>query len=93
MTAGLQVFDAYGNLTLDITDRLGRMTGVVTIQPNTNGSVSIDTRQGTLWWVVAPSGSFYRPFFTDNGQGTLSWTPNPSFPTGQVPVTLLYGVR
>lgn len=93
MAAGLKAWDTAGNLILNITDRLGRMVGVVTIQPNTSGQVSIDTKQGTLWWAIAPSGSFYRPFMNDNGQGVLSWSPNTSFPTGQVAVVLLYGVR
>lgn len=41
MTEGLQVFDGASNLVLDITDRVGRVLGVVRINAGTSGSVAL----------------------------------------------------
>lgn len=42
MSAGLQVFDGQGNLTVSITDRLSRFGAIVTITPGVSGSYTIN---------------------------------------------------
>lgn len=41
MPAGLQIFDASGNLIVDLTDRLTQFAGSATITAGSSGSVSI----------------------------------------------------
>jgi hypothetical protein len=79
MPAGLQIFDASGNLVLDASHRLLRFIGVA-ILDGTNQSV-YDADMAAGGWVTFQtetvigflSGGFVRPRFTFNN-GTLSWT-------------------
>lgn len=92
MPQGLQVFDAGGNLTLDVTDRISRVLGVVTIAANASGSVSSAGFSGlSPFWFCVPLASFdsYLPEFSfDAGTNTLSWT----WPfTGVADCRLVYG--
>ncbi|POR54568.1 hypothetical protein B0G62_102176 [Paraburkholderia eburnea] len=82
MTAGLQIFDASGNIVLDATYRVMRLAGFTQIYGGTNGSV-VDSRlaQGG-WFAFQPSwtrgdgylsGGCIVPRFTLSGN-TLLWT-------------------
>lgn len=42
MATGLRVWDASGNLVVDVTDRLTRILGVVSMPANSSGSVVDD---------------------------------------------------
>lgn len=95
MAAGLQVFDAAGNLTLDLTDRASRIVGVLPIAGNASGSVFVDPAQGTPWAVPVPStypvGSCHK--ITINATtGQIDYAPNSSLPSMQTPANLYYGV-
>ena len=54
MPQGLQVYDASGNLTLDVTDRITRYLGSFSIpaQFDQSGSVTV-TVTGTPWFLMA----------------------------------------
>lgn len=94
MPAGLQVWDAAGNLVVDITTRLSRFLGSVN-SGTSAGSISVpDLVQGTPFYFViisggaVPVGSF-GPEVTFSGT-TMSWT----FAPGRTPLaaTIFYGV-
>lgn len=52
MTAGLQVFDAAGRITLDVTDRICKVLGSVTIAAGSSGSVALPDLQGNQPFVM-----------------------------------------
>lgn len=96
MTQGLQVFDANGKLTVDITDSLARIIGTISIAVGTSGSVAVPAQAGgTRIFVVklasTPVGpvsngpSNRRTEVTISGN-TISWT------AGRDAVVLRYGV-
>lgn len=96
MTQGLQVFDANGNLIVDITDSLAKIVGTINIAAGTSGSVSVPAQVGgTRVYVVklasTPIGpvsngpSNKRTEVTISGN-TISWT------AGRDAVVLRYGV-
>lgn len=91
MPAGLQVFDASGNLVTNITDRIGRVLG--TIETGTsNGSVTgvsgFSTGTPFKMCVTLSGLGYYMPTVTISGT-TLSWT----FPSGgQSECIIVYGV-
>lgn len=93
--SGLQVWDAAGNLIVDVTDRLQRKLGEVVIAAGATGSVTV--AGGTPWYYVAKNGSSagtaaeYAPTLSVSGN-TISWGPNAVQGLGAVPVTLVYGV-
>jgi hypothetical protein len=91
MPAGLQVWDASGNLILDYTDRISRILGIVTISGNVAGSVTSSGFSGLdPFWHCVPLVSYptYSPQFSFNaGTNTLSWTWPRSGPDHQ----LIYG--
>jgi hypothetical protein len=75
MPQGLQVWDASGNLILDLTDRLGRILGISTLTPPTDGSViNADFATGTPFWACVPVSSGRAPVPNVSFSGTtLSW--------------------
>lgn len=96
MTQGLQVFDANGKLTVDITDSLARIIGTISIAAGTSGSVTVPAQLGgTRIFVIklasAPVGpvsggsSNKRTEVTISGN-TINWT------AGRDAVVLRYGV-
>jgi hypothetical protein len=89
MAAGLQVFNASGNLIVDITSRLTRVAGSAAV--NANGSVVVPAG-GAVWYAFQPttiwgfiSMNVMRPLFTVSGT-TLSWTYSAA--TGTQPHTI-----
>ncbi len=76
MPQGLQVFDASGNITLDLTDRVGRILGAQVIT-SANGSVTNVGFAGlTPFWLATPLvnfGTFSPTFSFNTSTNTLSW--------------------
>lgn len=91
MPAGVQTFDAAGNIIVDITTRITRVSGIVSIPAGSTGSVAVpNASQGTIWYAfLHTSGDRYYPVVTVSG-GTISWTPS----TQGTPAnkSLIYGV-
>ncbi len=96
MGQGLQVWDASGNLVLDIGDRLTRFVDVIAVAVGASGTVQLPP--GTPWWysVVTSGttavGSAYTPAISVDANNLLSYGPNTVYGTGQVPCTLVVGV-
>lgn len=103
MPTGFQVFDASGNLQVDITDRLTRVIGQVSTG-SAAGAISVpawDGSYGTPWVFVQQRNQSADQFgkrtvsATISGT-TLSWTFEPS--TGPaaswavLPAVIIYGV-
>jgi hypothetical protein len=96
MPAGAQVWDASGNLILDLTDRVGRFVGSVSIAPGEVDSIIVpEFTQGPdpqpFFTCVQPGADhqFRGPVVAyDIGTGALSWDAT------DVPVStlLIYGV-
>lgn len=101
MSAGLQIFDASGNIVLDATYRVMRIIGSSNINGNSGGVSDSRLAQGG-WVAFQPSvtcgdgflsGGIICPSFSISGS-TLTWTypatNNPSYDTVQVGV-VFYG--
>lgn len=80
MAAGLQLWDASGNLVLDTSHRVARIIGVIQLN-GSNGSLPIDSRlltggfvsfQGDSYMGYS-SGGLIKPQFSLSG-GILSWS-------------------
>jgi hypothetical protein len=101
MPAGLQCFDASGNLVVDITSRLPRFVGSAAVGPGNTPSVSnANLAAGTVWYAFQPSQIWgfinmdvSRPIFSVSGT-TISWVYSAGAGTHnmQIPGTLFYGV-
>jgi hypothetical protein len=90
MPAGLQVFDAAGNLEIDVTTRLTRILGSATV--NSTGSVDVpEFAEGSPWYVVTvdPTTPYAEPGITFSGTA-LSWDYGGA--TFRATVTIIYGV-
>lgn len=79
MSAGLQIWNASGVLTLDTSDRIGRIKGVSHVT-GTAGSAAVDMSDGVPWWSFQPDFLFKHisnvtppPIVTINSSG-ISWT-------------------
>lgn len=96
MPQGIQCWDANGNLVLDLTDRLSRVLGRVTIPINTSGYIT-DARfaQGEIWWQVLTANTLigtYAPNMTaDKANNRIAYTPQPTF-SAPSSVDVIYGV-
>lgn len=92
MTAGLQCFDASGQLTLDVTTRLGRIIGQVQTTGSAGSLTAPGFSQGEPFFCLLPiaypgagaSGGTVWPKVSISGQ-TLSWSSGSQ-------AYLLYGV-
>ena len=76
MPQGVQVFRANGTTQVEISDRLTRVTGIVSVAGA--GSVTVDTAKGTPWGVFLPTNqspyarvSVSGDTISYNGTGTL----------------------
>ncbi|MEM5325162.1 hypothetical protein VSR34_00940 [Paraburkholderia sp. JHI2823] len=58
MTAGLQIWNANGQLVLDATSRLGRIKGIKRIE-GSNGSYPVDLSDGTPFWSFQPDQLYF----------------------------------
>lgn len=93
---GMQVFDANGNRIVDITDRLQKILGVVSISTQSGSIKNELLKNGDPWYFFldADNSGFGMsdnpvsvPSVTINGD-TLSW----DFKQGVVNCKLMYGV-
>ncbi len=93
MGLGMQVFDAAGNIMIDVTTRLSRVIGTVAIPAASTSSLAVpNTSQGTIWYAIyGNNGNRYSPVITVAG-GVISWSPRGGFPGGAVDVTMVYGL-
>jgi hypothetical protein len=80
MAAGLQCFDASGNLVVDITSRLPRFVGSVQLLGGNSSVSNSSLAAGTVWYAFQPSQIWgfinmdvSRPIFSVSGT-TISWT-------------------
>jgi hypothetical protein len=91
MPQGLQVWNAAGQLVLDLADKISRLSGTVTVAAGATGSLTIpNTSQGTVWYAaLVNGGSAYAPVVSVSGS-TLQWQPGPMTPAAGY--ILLYGV-
>jgi hypothetical protein len=91
MPAGLQTFDAAGNIIVDLTTRITRVGGTASIPAGSTGSVSVpNASQGTIWYAFChQTGERYYPGISVSGS-TISWTPS----TQGTPAdkTIIFGV-
>lgn len=85
MGAGLQVWDALGNLIFDTPDRVGRIVGTITTTAGGSGSQAFTVPSGcTPFWFASNNSRVYGcPSVTISG-GTLSWS-------GGDATTIFYG--
>lgn len=101
MPAGLQCWDASGNLVVDITSRLPRFVGSAPVDSHSSTSVS-DARLagGTVWFAFQPTQIWgfqnmdvSRPIFSVSGN-TISWTWSAGATTRNIKIegTLFYGI-
>jgi len=100
MTAGLQIWNASGQLTLDATQRVGRIKGSQQITGG-SGSISMDLSSGTPFWSFQPDFLFMHingnspvPVVSISSTG-ISWTYSPPPTTSYLyPITgwLFWGV-
>jgi len=93
MGLGIQVFDASGNLLIDVTTRMSRVINTQAIAAGSTGSLAVpNSTQGSIWWAILPNGgSRYVPLISLSGN-TLSWSPNGSYPGGPADALLIYGL-
>lgn len=80
MAAGLQCWDASGNLTVDLTDRLTQMLGTAVAAAGGSGSFTVpETGSGNaIWLVFVPTGAttdnqYTIPQVTISGN-TVTWS-------------------
>jgi hypothetical protein len=93
MPQGMQIWDASGNLILEISDRIARVLGVASITGGTDGSVTnAGFSTGTPFWACVPVASGRAPVPDVSLSGTtLSWDFTPGI--GYAPsYRLVYGV-
>ena len=102
MAQGLQVFDASGNLDVDITNRLPRFLGVESISASKQSGRIVNagiTPETDIWWFLLNASANFSADDGDQvtyeyptitkGNGYLYY----SFPSGRkISCTLLYGV-
>lgn len=93
MPAGLQVWDAAGNLVLDLPTSITRIMGKVTLGA---GSGSVNVGNGRPWFAILEENSFglQECAYQFNISGTtISWSLYPSEPLSPAPPppTIVYG--
>ncbi|HYG07643.1 MAG TPA: hypothetical protein VD865_14725 [Stenotrophomonas sp.] len=95
MAAGVKVWDAAGNLIVDITSRLSRVAGTRAIGATEVGNFIIPTGYGQIW--VHPLSADvhgYTPHLDVSQEtGQIIFGPDFTYPGGPRPVTLIYGYR
>lgn len=93
---GLQVFDESGICKVDITSRLQKILGIVTISSQDGSLQNEQLENGDLWYLFLDaedkhfdksSDETTKPEITKSGN-TLSW----HFPLGAINCRLMYGV-
>lgn len=107
MPAGIQTFDASGNLILDLTDRITRLIGSVVTGTVAGSIVVPEFSQGTPFFAVVDTGVLSGGWdYTGSGTApmvptisgtTLSWdrprnAPGAAYHSNPRSVTIFYGV-
>lgn len=93
---GLEIFDASGNLTLRVTDRLTRVAGTV-YTGNADGFIAVPVfatvAQSARWATIVDfeGGGQYAPIFTLANEG-LYWTFRGNRFNAKNPSWVTYGV-
>lgn len=96
MPAGTQVYDASGNLILEITDYISKYLGSVSIaasdgvNPQSGTVTNSYFSQGTLWWLTTlpPSNNLAVQVTVSLSGTTLTWNATEGCPA----TTLFYGI-
>lgn len=93
MGLGMQVFDAAGNLLIDVTTRLSRVIGTIGIPAGSSGSIAVpNAGQGAIWYAIyTTGGNRYTPNISV-ANGVISWSPRGGFPGGPVDTSMIYGL-
>lgn len=99
MSAGLQVWDASGNLVFDTADQIVRFLGELTISAN-GSTTNSDLTSGTPFAIIFPSieNTFGASGIQPNQLPTVGFSGTTisysfsSTPSGGKTVTVLYGV-
>lgn len=91
-TAGLKVWDASGNLIVDVTTRLTRIVNIVQLAARSTGTIDLSSAYGTPWFrraytAVSTGGFASYPPVSISGS-VISWDNSGSDATP----TLVYGV-
>jgi hypothetical protein len=92
MVQGVEVYDASGNLTLSVTDRLTKLLGAVNVSSSGSLTLPAALAGNSYWFAFIPSTSGFTgtpPVISVSGT-TLSWT----YPAGATNLsgTVHYGM-
>jgi hypothetical protein len=97
MPQGLQVWDASGQLVLDVTDSLTRIVSITNVPAGATGSIQLP--EGRPFWYTGstyvPGSQLagYAPAVSVNGSNLLTYSPGPLLPGAvAVDVVLITGV-
>jgi len=95
MPIGFRQRDPSGNVLVDITTRLPRIMGRVSISAGVNGSVSVPTSGSNpifYWFNASTSSPDFNasPNFTQDGT-SIFWNYTSAIPTYNRPGVLVYG--
>ena len=100
MPQGLQVFRADGSVSVDITNRLAKFIGIVTLDGSAKSGTIVDSnvQDGDLWYMFLAIGqgghsrktkvATWESPTISKGNGCIYW----SFPNRPVYGQLMYGV-
>lgn len=100
MAAGLQCWDASGNLIVDITSRLPRFVGSASLAGGNSSVTDAKLAGGTVWFAFQPDQIWgfqnmdvSRPIFSVSGN-TISWTYSGGATAQNIQITgtLFYGI-
>lgn len=92
MATGLQIWDSNGNIIVDITDRIGRFTGVQSVAAGSTGSVNVPSfAQGTPF-IVSIGQAEGNPAYAYFSGTTLYWRYEPGGFAPAVNTDIHYGV-
>lgn len=91
MAQGLQCFDANGNMTLDVTDRLTRVLGEFNTGTFSGSLTDTNLSSGTPWYILRAAASSYSEASCTISFGlqSISWTFGSGTPISK---NITYGV-
>ncbi len=98
MPAGLQVFDENGKVTVDVSNRLTKILGILTIKRENGNGTQTDSRLslGTPFWFIPymtnlPDGDIGGEIEIVIDNNKVEWIWNNNAPANMT-VTIIYGV-
>ncbi|MDR2092267.1 MAG: hypothetical protein LBP58_02970 [Azoarcus sp.] len=93
MAYGLRIWDANGNVTLDVTDRLARYIGSV-YTGTSDGSIVVPGMGGNIFYSISFSSSSMAQFYTlpvvSISGDVINWVFERRA-DGTIPATIFYG--